>query len=198
MSMAKKAHSAGATTTARRSDASRARILEAARQTFAELGYDRATIRTIAERANIHPSMVMRYFESKEGLFTASSQFDLALPDFSKVPPKRLGEFIIRTFLDRWENRRGAADMPALLRLSVTHPEGREKAIAIFARQVRPLLVRVIRSADPTPRAALIATQLVGLAFLRYVLRLPAVVELSEAYLVEHMGSTIQRYIDAG
>jgi hypothetical protein len=38
----------------------------------------------------------------------------------------------VRTFLDRWEKRRGAADMPALLRLSVTHPEGRDKAIAIF------------------------------------------------------------------
>lgn len=183
-------------TTPRRSDATRARILEAARAAFAELGYDRATIRIIAERANIHPSMVMRYYASKEGLFTASSQFDLELPDLSKVPYEQLGEVIIRTFLDRWEHRRGAADMPALLRLSVTHPEGREKAIAIFSRQVRPLLLRVIRSHDPTATAALVTTQLVGIAFLRYVLKLPAVVDLSQEFLVTQVGSAIQRYIE--
>jgi broad specificity phosphatase PhoE len=86
--------------------------------------------------------------------------------------------------------------MPALLRLSVTHPEGREKAIAIFSRQVRPLLLRVIRSHDANATTALVATQLVGLAFLRYVLRLPAVVDLNEEYLVKRVGSTIQSYLE--
>ena len=76
--------------------------------------------------------MVMRYFANKEGLFTASSQFDLQLPDLSSVPRDDLGEFIVRTFLDRWETRGVAGDMPALLQLSVTHPDGRDKAIAVF------------------------------------------------------------------
>jgi AcrR family transcriptional regulator len=181
---------------ARRSDETKARILDAARDTFAEFGYERATIRTIAERANIHPSMVMRYYTSKEGLFTASSQFDLHLPDLSKIDRNQLGEFIVKTFLDRWEKRRGAADMPALLRLSVTHPEGREKAIAIFSKQVRPMLSQIVRTGDSGTTMAMIATQLVGIAFLRYVLRLPAVVQLRDDDLVKHAGRTIQSYID--
>ncbi|MGA9389936.1 MAG: TetR family transcriptional regulator [Candidatus Sulfotelmatobacter sp.] len=180
----------------RRSDATRARILEAAREAFATLGYERATVRTIAGMAKIHPSMVMRYYATKEGLFTASSQFDLHLPDLSSVPPDDVGECIVRTFLDRWENRGVAGDMPALLRLSVTHPEGRDKAIAVFTQQVKPALARVIRSRDPARSAALIATQLVGVAFLRYVLRLPPVVALRNEDLVVHVGRTIQRYID--
>lgn len=179
-----------------RSDATRARILEAAREAFATLGYERATVRTIAEMANIHPSMVMRYYTSKEGLFTASSQFDLRLPDLSAVASDKAGEFIVKTFLDRWERLGAAGDLPALLRLSVTHPEGRNKAIAVFTEQVRPALTRVIRSGDAAIAAALIATQLVGVAFLRYVLQLPVVVALKEEDLVTQIGETIQRYID--
>jgi AcrR family transcriptional regulator len=179
-----------------RSDATRARILEAAREAFATLGYERATVRTIAEMADIHPSMVMRYYTSKEGLFTASSQFDLSLPDLRSVERGRVGEFIVETFLDRWERVGSAGDLPALLRLSVTHPEGREKAVAVFSEQVRPALLQVIRSQDPARSVALIATQLVGIAFLRYVLRLPAVAALAEKDLVLYAGQTIQRYID--
>jgi AcrR family transcriptional regulator len=179
-----------------RSDATRSRILEAAREAFATLGYDRATVRAIAEMANIHPSMVMRYYTSKEGLFAASSQFDLRLPDLAAVPPDKVGRFIVETFLDRWETLGASGDLPALLRLAVTHPDGREKAIAVFAEQVRPALSHVIRSGDPAKSGALIATQLVGIAFLRYVLRLPAVVALQQEDLVFEVGQTLQRYID--
>jgi len=47
-------------TRTRRSDATRAAILRAARERFAADGYDRATIRAIAADAHIDPSMVMR------------------------------------------------------------------------------------------------------------------------------------------
>jgi AcrR family transcriptional regulator len=196
MCMAQKRAKSAFTIKTSRSQATRARILDAAREAFATLGYERATVRIIAEKAHIHPSMVMRYYISKEGLFTASSQFDLRLPDLAAVPPENAGEFIVATFLDRWENLGSSGDLPALLRISVTHPEGREKAIAVFTEQVRPALARVIRSGNPAGSGALIATQLVGIAFLRYVLQLPAVVALKKEVLVAEVGQTIQRYID--
>ncbi|MDG4862133.1 helix-turn-helix domain containing protein, partial [Streptomyces sp. T-3] len=62
---------------ARRSDATRAAILAAARERFAADGYERATIRAIARDAGIDPSMVMRYYGNKEGLFSAAAEFDL-------------------------------------------------------------------------------------------------------------------------
>ena len=69
-----------------------------------DTGLERATVRTIAQMANIHPSMVMRYYTNKEGLFAASAPFNLHLPDFSEADRGNAGERIIRTFLDRWEN----------------------------------------------------------------------------------------------
>jgi AcrR family transcriptional regulator len=182
----------------RRSDATRARILEAAREAFATLGYDRATVRAIAQMADIHSSIVMRYFHSKEGLFAAACVFDLCLPDLSRIPSNQLGEELVRIFLDRWESTGAAGDLPALLRLSVTHPDGREKTMAVFTEQVKPAIERVVTSGNAARSATLIATQLVGIAFLRYVLRLPAVVDLSQEELVRHVGRTVQRYLDGG
>lgn len=180
----------------RRSDWTRQRILLAAREAFATLGYERATVRRIAEMAEIHPSMVMRYFSSKEGLFTASTPFDLSLGDLSRFPPEEIGRGLVERFLDRWEKNGAAGDLPALLRLSITHPDGRSKVLEVFATQIAPAIKKVSRSKDPARSAALVATQLVGIAFLRYVVRLPAVVHMKREELVDEVGATLQRYLD--
>ncbi|MEV4627277.1 TetR family transcriptional regulator [Micromonospora sp. NPDC049523] len=55
----------------RRRDAAATReaVLRAAREVFAELGYDQAGIRDIGARAGVDPRLIGRYFGSKEGLF---------------------------------------------------------------------------------------------------------------------------------
>ena len=45
--------------------------------------------------------------------------------------------------------------------------------------------------------ASLIATQMVGLAYCRYVLRLPALLATPRATLVRTIGATIHRYLDS-
>ena len=69
-----------------KADQTKAVILAAARERFAESGYEAATIRAIAADANIDPSMVMRYFGSKERLFEAALAIDLRLPDLGDAP----------------------------------------------------------------------------------------------------------------
>src|SRR5213592_3788115 len=88
----------------RRSDATRAAILDAARERFAKDGYERATIRAIAADAGIDPAMVMRYYGSKEKLFAAAAEFDLRLPDLAAVPRGTVGSVLVGHFLDRWES----------------------------------------------------------------------------------------------
>ena len=75
----------------RSSEQTKAVILAAAREQFAKSGFERATIRAIAADANIDPSMVMRYFGSKDQLFAAAADFDLELPDLSDVDRDQLG-----------------------------------------------------------------------------------------------------------
>src|SRR5690349_17960728 len=78
-------------------------ILAAAKERFAESGFERATIRAIAADANIDPSMVMRYFGNKDQLFAAAADFDLEIPDLSSVDRADIGARVVDYFMDRWE-----------------------------------------------------------------------------------------------
>ncbi|RZU72476.1 TetR family transcriptional regulator [Micromonospora kangleipakensis] len=178
---------------ARRSDATRAAILRAARERFAADGYDRATIRAIAADAHIDPSMVMRYYGSKEGLFAAAAEFDLRLPDLAGVPSGQLGEVLVRHFLDRWE---GDETLAALLRAASTNPGAAERMRGIFADQLGAVVARF--GTDPATtarRAGLVASQILGLAFTRYIVGLPPMVDAEPAELVGWVAPTLQRYL---
>ena len=180
----------------RRSDATKAAILAAAREQFAASGYQAATIRAIAAAAAIDPAMVMRYFGNKEALFAAAAEFDLRLPDVSDLPRSAVGQALVGHFLDRWE---GDEALMALLRSAVSNEPAADRMRAIFASQLGPLVARLrggSRAAAATS-AGLIATQILGLALCRFVLKLPPVVGLRRAQIVEQVGATMQRYLDA-
>ena len=49
---------------------------------------------------------------------------------------------------------------------------------------------------EPQRSAGLIASQMLGLALCRYVLKLPPVVEMSREEIVSWLGPTVQRYLD--
>lgn len=166
-------------------------ILAAARQRFAETGFERATIRAIAADANIDPSMVMRYFGNKDQLFAAAADFDLQLPDLSDVEHDQLGDRLVAHFLDRWERDEA---LVVLLRSSTTNDEAAERMRKIFSSQLGPVIAR-INPTDAPRRAGLLATQVLGLALCRYVLRLPPVVAMSRDEVVAWLGPTVQRYV---
>lgn len=177
----------------RRSDVTRATILRAARERFAADGYERATIRAIAADAQIDPSMVMRYYGSKEGLFAAAAEFDLRLPDLSSVPATRLGEVLVRHFLARWE---GDETLVALLRAASTNPGAAERMRGIFADQLTAAVATsTIDPATTAQRAGLVASQILGLAFTRYIVRLPPMADTAPEELVSWVAPTLQRYL---
>ncbi|WP_043669724.1 TetR/AcrR family transcriptional regulator [Streptomyces xylophagus] len=179
----------------RRSDATRAAILEAARERFAADGYERATIRAIAKDARIDPSMVMRYYGNKEGLFAAAVSYDLKLPDLTSAARDEVGRALVTHFLAMWEENE---ELTAMLRVGATNQGGAERMQEIFREQLLP----VARQACPDPeqapaRAGLVASQLLGLALTRYVLRFPPTVALAREEIVAWLGPTVQRYLTA-
>lgn len=179
----------------RRSDATRTAILDAARERFAADGYERATIRAIARDANIDPSMVMRYYGSKEGLFAAAVAVDLKLPDLTALPREEVGRALVTHFLDMWEENEV---LTALLRVGVTNQAGAERMQGIFRDQFLPVARTVCPDPEQVPaRAALCSTQLLGLALTRYVLRFPPVVTLPRQEVLAWLAPTVQRYLTA-
>jgi len=179
----------------RRSDATRAAILKAAKERFAADGYERATIRAIATDAAIDPSMVMRYYGNKEKLFAAAAEFDLRIPDLTGEPRDQLGTLLMGHMLDRWERD---DTLVALLRAAVSHAGAVERMQALFATQLGPIVAVVCPDPAQAPtRAGLVATQTLGLALTRYVLRLPPVTAMDRDTIIAWLGPTLQRYLTA-
>ncbi|TCO58702.1 TetR family transcriptional regulator [Actinocrispum wychmicini] len=179
----------------RNSEATRAAILTAARDQFASEGYERATIRSIAKQAGIDPAMVMRYYGNKEKLFAAAAEFDLRLPDLTEVPESERGAVLMRHILDRWE---ADETLMALLRAAVTNQTAAERMRTIFAAQVGPALLRIADDPAAVPRrAGLLASQVLGFALCRYVLKFPPLVDLPTDEAVRYVGPTLQRYLSS-
>jgi AcrR family transcriptional regulator len=178
-----------------KSERTRTLILQAARELFAEHGYDGASIRDIAARASIDPAMVIRYFHSKDELFARAALFDLQLPPTLVTGPASIGDAIIRRFLRTWEGSPTATGMVILLRSAASNEFAADKVRDVFANQVRPVVAAFGNPADAGRRAGLVASQLLGLATCRYLLRLPPVVALSHEEIIANVGPVLQRYV---
>ena len=180
-----------------RGQRTRLAILQAARDQFHRLGYDAASVRGIAAAAKIDPSMVMRYYGSKEGLFTAAMDVDLRLPDVSDVPAAERGHRLVEHFIARWEGNPADDVLVLLLRSAVTNESARARMVSVFAEQLATSVARISGPETATRRATLIASQMLGLALCRYVLALPGAVGAPAEQLVADLGPTVQRYLSA-
>lgn len=175
-------------------------ILTAARRTFADKGFDGSTIRMIAAQAQVDPALVHHYFGAKRELFLAAMDLTFDPGPFvakaSVGPPNSLGERLVRTFLGVWDSPHGAAGV-ALLRSAVSS-DRMAKLLREFV--ITQILRRVVSDLDLDPaeqptRTALVATQLAGLAVMRYVVKLEPVASAPADHLASLIGPTVQRYL---
>ncbi|WP_188273656.1 TetR family transcriptional regulator [Streptomyces sp. CBMA152] len=180
----------------RSSEVTRAAILRAARDRFAAQGYERTTIRAVAADAGIDPSMVMRYFGSKEQLFDTALTIDLRLPALSEVEPDALAEVMVRHFLDRWEGDPTDDALLVLLRSAVTNERAAERLHQILATQVGPALAAALGPDAAARVGGIVAAQLLGVALARYLLRLPAVVVLTRDQITETLTPAIRATLE--
>ena len=175
-------------------------ILEAARLVFAEKGYDQASIRAIASQAKVDPALVHHYFGTKEKLFLESMNAPInpadLVPKALDGPREEAGERLVRLMLSVWDSPAGVAAV-AMLRSAMSN-EWTARLLREFV--VTQILRRAITelTEDPTEapmRAALVATQMAGLATVRYVLKIEPVASAPAEDLVAAIGPNVQRYL---
>jgi AcrR family transcriptional regulator len=172
-------------------------IIEAGRAAFLEQGYAATTIRAVARRAEVDPALVYHYFADKPGLFVAT----LDLPG----DPRRVkeessrggfsGTRLVERFLAQWETDplRPGQSFVAVAQAMSASPE--------VARCLREFLAERVWSdppvvADPETRQrtqALVAAQLVGTAWARYILRIEPMASASRAEVAAMVGPGIDR-----
>ena len=176
----------------------RAAILDAAREQFAEKGYDGASVRGIARRADVDPALVHHYFGSKEQVFVAAMElpFEPAelLPQVLDGDPEGLGERLVRLFLRIWADPDFRTPMLGMLRSALTGEQG-----AAMLREFvgSALLARIAEAAGPVDRLRLeaAAAQMVGVVLLRHVVRMEPLASATEDEIVAVVAPTLQRYL---
>jgi AcrR family transcriptional regulator len=182
-----------------RQDGVRAReaILGAARRQFAEQGYEGATVRAIARDAGVDPALVAYYFGSKSGLFVESLRLPVnparAIEAVVAKGTDELGERLVTRFLHVWDDPVSGEPIISVLRSAASRPELLREFIE---RQIVPRLASALEGPDAELRASALASQMLGLAMARYVLRVEPFATAEPDRLVALIGPTLQRYID--
>lgn len=175
----------------------REKILAAAREMFAEKGYDGVSLRAIARAAGVDPALVHHFFGSKDGVFVEAMRFpvdpSVLLPRIMAAPRDRLGEAVVRAFLAVWGDADRRAPLLAMLRSAMTN----ERAAALLREFVTVALTERARQSLDVPHAQIQAAagQMIGLMILRYVLRVEPMASVPEEELVAMVSPIIQRYL---
>ena len=174
-------------------------ILAAAREEFALLGFDRATIRRIAAAADVDPALVLHYFGSKEKLFGAALQIPVepgaVLRRVMTHDTADMGAAIVRTFLEAWEPPESRSPLVAMVRSAMTNETAMALVREYLERRVFGPITQTLGAPDAELRATLIGSQFIGLAMMRYIARIEPLASASVDQIVAAIGPTMQRYL---
>lgn len=177
----------------------RERILTAARTEFAERGYDKTSVRGIAKAAGVDAALVHHYFGTKDEVFAAAIEVSfepaLLVPSLLAGDTDHLGERLARYFIGIWENPVTRAPLLAIVRSALTHEAAANVLRAFVLRQLLGRIAGELDVPDPTFRAELAASHLIGISLLRYVIKAEPLASVDPEEIIAMVAPTLQRYL---
>jgi AcrR family transcriptional regulator len=175
-------------------------ILEVARRLFSDKGFDATTVRAIASDAGVDPAMIHHYFGTKEELFrqSLSIPFDptTEIPKIIAEGPEHAGGNLIRMFVRIWDSPLGSP-AAAMIRSAMSNEWTTRLLREFIATQILRKVATELKldPAEAPLRVSLVASQLAGLAMMRYIVKLEPLASLPVEDLVRAVGPNVQRYI---
>ncbi|MDV3221393.1 TetR family transcriptional regulator [Intrasporangium sp.] len=174
-------------------------ILAAARALFASRGFKGTTMRAVADGAGVDVALVPYYFGNKDGLFAAS--LELPIDPHEKIDEvfaqglDGIGERIVRTVATILDDPVVGPALLGLMRSAMTEGAAHDVVRDFIDNVIIEGYARHLDRPDARERAALAATQIVGLAMGRRVVGIEPLASMSVDEVAAHVGPTIQRYL---
>lgn len=176
-----------------------AAIRAAATRQFSEVGFDRATIRSIAAEAGVDPALVIHHFGSKQRLFVEAVQLPFPpeelIAQLASGPRAEVGERAVRFVLSVLDDDEARARWVGLVRAAVTEPEATRVFREILSTRIFRPLAEALGMDEAPLRASLTGSQVVGLVMARHILLIEPLASLDDERLAEAVAPTIQRYL---
>jgi AcrR family transcriptional regulator len=179
----------------------RGEIVGAAQRVFAAKGYDGTSLRAVAREAGVDPALVHHYFDGKASLFVAAMAlpFDPRQVRQHAASPEFSGARTIESFLTMWDNAEGSGSSFASCVSAMAASTNVADAIREFVNE-RVWSVRPPNEGESGAmserRTAMVSSQLMGLAFTRYLLRVPPISTASPRQIGSWVGPTLDRYLE--
>ena len=173
----------------KRADSDR-RILDAARALFDELGYERCTIRAIAERAAVDPALVVRRFGSKDQLFVrlVQDRWPLQMLLAPSTSPDELVQHWLSAFITNVDDGDELTAVTTTLQAALTQPDTAELLrTELFEHAAGEVLATAITGPHASERAQLAAATLIGITLARRILHVEPLASLETEPLLTYL-----------
>ncbi|MFV0493729.1 TetR family transcriptional regulator [Mycobacterium sp.] len=174
-------------------------IADTARKRFAELGYDRTSMRQVAIEAQVDPALVSHYFGSKLDLFLAVVELpvdpavliDHVVDGTQDDAGVRLATLILDVLDDEVRRR----PMVGLMRAATAEPEAARLVRDFLTRNLLVPIARRLEAENPEYRAGLVMSQIAGMTLARYIVGIEPLASHPRQRVAADLGATLQRYL---
>jgi AcrR family transcriptional regulator len=177
----------------------RADILDAARALFADVGFERATMRAVATKAGVDVALIYHHYGSKDALLEAAlSVPEAAGPALQPIPASTVdpGREVAAAVLGMWEEHPEIRERAlAMMRTALSHEVPAQRMRDLHTTAVLGLVSEIVVDDHRELRAALIGAHLSGLLLTRYLFGVPALTSVEVAALAEAAGPAIEHYL---
>jgi AcrR family transcriptional regulator len=155
------------------------------------------TVHAVAHSAQVSPNLITRYFGGKDGLFLAASDVRFDLAAAFDGPQSSFGERVAHNLVARWAELGVNNPLPILLRSAGGQPTA-ASAVADFLSEngIGPMITQLLAHTSAASAAAVHAL-VVGVVFIRRVLRSTTLATMDDAELERPLGRSIQALVTA-
>lgn len=174
-------------------------IRAAAGRQFAERGYDRTSLRSIAAEAEVDPALVAHFFGSKQKLFVEVVDFpfdpDEVVPVVFGGDRGDVGERVAHFLLSVLEEPESRQRLVGLVRAAASEPEAARMVRELLSRRVLARIVETLGVDDADLRASLVSSQVVGLLTARHIVGIEPLASLPAETIAAAIAPNLQRYL---
>jgi AcrR family transcriptional regulator len=182
------------------SDDPRDALLAVAREIVAKRGYMGLSMRTVSAAAGVTEEVALRYFRNRDSLFAAALRLPVdpvsAIPALMAPGIEGMGERLVRLTLDTLRDPAARDDLMSLARTGVSAGQAVTGLQEFIEVGVVDRVAGMIGVPDARMRSALITSYLLGVATMRYGVRLEPLASASDEEVIRMVAPVIQDLLD--
>lgn len=156
-------------------------------------------MRGVARAAGVDPALVHHYFGGKDALFVAAMELPVDPSQIADAildgPMESIGERVIRNFVGAWEAPQTQLRMRAVLGAAMANPAMAHTMRDAVTGMILDRVAERLDAPDARFRLSLVASHLMGVAFVRYIMELEPLAGADPEEIVARVGPVLQNYL---